>query len=313
MNNFLQKFIFEQATVRGESVQLHEVWQAIMAHHAYPLPVKRLLGELTAAATLLCANIKFEGTMIMQIHGDGPIQLLVVECDDQLNIRAMVKLGEATYIPTDISLSELINRRGQGRFMITLDPSNKPLGYTPYQGIVPIEGESIAQIIENYMKHSEQLDTKLWLAANDQMCCGLLLQRLPHTGGKLFSQNEEVIAEDPEETWQRAALLAHTLSYEELLNTPTPTLLHRLFWEESLQFFPPQKVQFTCSCSREKVGNMLRLLGKEEVSDAIASLGKLDIHCDFCGKLYLFDAVDCTQLFLAPENKVNTTDNSHTH
>jgi len=304
MTDTLSKFLFDDATVRGELVELHTTWQQILKHHHYPLPVRNLLGELTAAAALLCANLKFDGSMIMQIHGDGDIKLLVVECNNHLQLRAMAKLNEDLVIDENTSLTHLINANGNGRFIITLDPSDKSNGQQPYQGIVPIEGATIAEIIENYMKQSEQLDTRLWLAADNQVCRGMLLQRLPHAGGAPRShENDQETA--AEQAWERAVILGNTLKAEELLSTDTATLMHRLFWEETLRVFEPQQTSFSCSCSREKVGNMLVMLGKAEVTEAISSLGKLDINCDFCGKPYSFDAVDCAELFLAPVVKVH--------
>lgn len=300
MTDTLQKFLFDDTSVRGELVELNSTWKHVLAHHDYPVPVQHLLGELCSAAALLCANLKFEGSMIMQIHGDGPIRLLVVECDHQLQLRAMAKLAENTVITENVSLAELINAHGHGRFVITLDPINKMPGHRPYQGVVPIEGNSIAAVIENYMKQSEQLDTKLWLAANDQVSRGMLLQRLPQMGG-LVTMHES----PSEETWERTCILGATLKQEELLNTSATTILHRLFWEEELRLFEPQRVNFYCSCSHEKVGHMLKMLGEKEVMDAVTSLGKLDINCDFCGKPYEFDAVDCAQLFLPPDVTIN--------
>lgn len=312
MTDTLQKFIFNDATVRGELVELTSTWQQVLAHHHYPVPVQRLLGELTCAAALLCANLKFEGSMIIQIHGDGPIQLLVVECNHRLQLRAMAKLAENANIDDSTRLSELINQSGQGRFVITLDPLNKQPGYQTYQGIVPIEGESIAEVIENYMKQSEQLDTKLWLASDNQICRGMLLQRLPFMGGTVDQSAVISKVEEAQESWRRASLLGGTLNQEELLNTSIATLLHRLFWEEELRTFDAQQVTFSCSCSREKVGNMLKMLGEKEVTEAVTSLGKLDINCDFCGKPYYFDAVDCAQLFLSPEISIQPeTDRTH--
>ncbi|PRC91471.1 Hsp33 family molecular chaperone HslO [Solimicrobium silvestre] len=308
MTDTLQKFMFDDATVRGELVELNATWKQVLTHHNYPLPVQNLLGELTCAAALLCANLKFDGSMIMQIHGEGAIKLLVVECDNQLQVRAMAKLAENAHIADNASLSELVNANGHGRFVITLDPNNKVPGQQAYQGIVPLEGDSIAAVIENYMKQSEQLDTKLWLASDSEVSRGMLLQRLPcHGGSATHATHDEELsqAESAEQAWTRACLLGNTLKRDELLSASTATLLHRLFWEETLRIFEPQDITFSCSCSREKVGNMLVMLGKEEVTEAVNSLGKLDINCDFCGKPYSFDAVDCTQLFLSPEIKIN--------
>ena len=315
MTDILQKFMFPDATVRGEFVELNATWRHVLAHQDYPLPVQNLLGELLSAAALLCGNLKFDGSMIMQIHGDGAIKLLVVECNDTMQMRAMAKLAEDAVISDDASLSELVNANGRGRFAITLDPNNKMPGQQAYQGIVPLEGDSIAEVIETYMKQSEQLDTKLWLACNGHVSRGLLLQRLPNHGGKLSRTEHDIHTgadDDEEETWQRASVLGTTLKHDELVSTDIETLMHRLFWEETLRIFEPLAVTFSCSCSREKVGNMLTMLGEAEVSEAVASLGKLDINCDFCGRPYSFDAVDCSQLFLPADIKVSP-DPDQTH
>lgn len=293
MKDNLQKFMFEHAGVRGELVELPNTWQEILSHQTYPRAVKAILGELLAAAALLSANLKFNSTMVMQIHGDGPIKLLVVECDAQLRLRATAKLAANAVIADDASISELVHSRGQGRFVITLDPNDKMPGQQAYQGIVPLDGESISTIIENYMMRSEQLDTKLWLAADEQVARGLLLQKLPKHGGT------ESSVEDETEAWNRAVILGSTLKQEELLNTDINTLMTRLFWEETLRVFDPVHPEFHCNCTREKVGDMLKMLGQEEVHSAIAELSQLDINCDFCGKHYSFDQVDCAQLFTA--------------
>ena len=297
MKDNLQKFMFENAGVRGELVELPNTWQQIISLQTYPNPVKKILGDLLAASALLSANLKFNGTMIMQIHGDGPVKLLVVECDAQLHLRATAKLKDGAVIADDASLTELMNQHGNGRFVITLDPNDKMPGQQAYQGIVPIDGDSIAVIIENYMMRSEQLDTKLWLATDDLVARGLLLQKLPTNGGK--ETLEKVSTEDETDAWNRAVILGGTLKQEELLSTDIATLMTRLFWEETIRVFDLQHPQFQCSCTREKVGNMLKMLGEKEVKEAIAELNQLDINCDFCSKKYSFDQVDCTQLFIA--------------
>ena len=287
----LQKFMFENAAVRGELIEISETWKQVLARQNYPAPVKILLGEMLAAAALLSANLKFNGALIMQIHGDGPVRLLVIECEPGLRMRATAKLAPDATIGDSATLAQLINAHGHGRFVITLDPLEKLPGQQPYQGIVPLEGDSVAHIIENYMLRSEQLDTKLWLAANDEVSRGLLLQKLPKEGGT------DAHAADDLETWNRAVVLGSTLHRDELLKTDIGTLMHRLFWEETIRVFDPQHPVFQCSCSREKVGNMLKMLGKEEIDSALTDLGKLEINCDFCGQYYEFDKVDCAQLF----------------
>lgn len=295
----LQKFIFDNAAVRGELVEISDTWREIQARHGYPKAVRSMLGEMVAAAALLSANLKFNGSIVMQIHGDGPVRLMVVECDAELRIRATAKLAPDADVADDASLTDLLNVNRRGRFVITLDPLDKVPGQQPYQGIVPLDGPDMATVIENYMLRSEQMDTRLWLAADDHVSRGLLLQKLPRHSGK-EDQTVQASEEEDLETWNRAVMLGSTLKREELLSTGIETLLTRLFWEETIRVFDPQHPQFHCSCTREKVGNMLKMLGQPEVESALADLGELGINCDFCGKHYAFDKVDCAQLFATP-------------
>jgi len=297
MTDKLQRFIFENAAVRGELVELPNTWQQVLSRKEYPAAVCNLLGEMLAAAALLSASLKFDGMIVMQIHGDGPVKLLVIECDSELHLRAMAKLAPNAVIPEQTTMPELVNVHGRGRFVITLDPKNKIPGQQPYQGIVPLDGESIAVAIENYMLRSEQVDTKLWLAANATVSRGLLLQKLPKDGGS----GAAVV--DDQEAWNHTVTLASTVRSEELLSTDIDTLLRRLFWQETIRVFEPRHPSFQCSCTREKVGNMLLMLGQEEVDAALAELGSLSINCDFCGQHYEFDAVDCTQLFATTNSR----------
>ena len=282
--------MFENSLVRGELIEISDAWQQVQSRRTYPAVVSAIMGEMMAAAALLSANLKFDGTIIMQIHGDGPVQLLVAECDAALRLRATAKLREDADISEQAGLQELVNANGEGRFAITLDPTDKQPGQQAYQGIVALEGESVATVIENYMMRSEQLDTRLWLAADDKVARGLLLQKLPDDGGKITPLADA-------DVWNRTVTLASTLNQQELLGTDIMTLLQRLYWEETVRVFDPRHPTFHCGCSREKVGNMLKMLGREEIDSALADLGKLDINCDFCGQDYLFDPVDCMQLF----------------
>ena len=292
----LQKFIFDNAAVRGEFVEISDTWREVQARHSYPPAVKTVLGEMLAAAALLSANLKFNGSIIMQVHGDGPIKLMVVECDSDLRLRATAKLAEGAHVADDATLTSLLNVSGKGRFVITLDPNDKMPGQQPYQGIVPLDGEDMATVIENYMLRSEQLDTRLWIAADANVSRGLLLQKLPRHSGK-DDQTKQASEAEELETWNRAVMLASTLKQEELLSADIQTLMNRLFWEETIRVFDPAHPRFHCSCTREKVGNMLKMLGTEEVEAALEDLGALEINCDFCGKHYAFDKVDCAQLF----------------
>lgn len=304
MTDTLQKFMIQNAPVRGEFIEIADTWQQILTRRNYPNAVKNVLGEMMSAAALLSANLKFNGTIIMQIHGDGPVPLLVIECDDALHMRATAKLAPDAVIADDATLMQLVNLHGNGRFAITLDPKNKVPGQQPYQGIVSLDGDSVATVIENYMLRSEQLDTKLWLAADNHISRGLLLQKLPTEGGKQSEDNDT-------EAWTRLSILGDTLRREELLSTDIDTLMHRLFWEEDVMVFEPMHPEFQCSCSHDKVVNMLKMLGRDEVEDALAEQGKLEISCDFCGKHYLFDAIDCAHLFLDADQKADSSEERH--
>lgn len=302
----LHKFLFQgddatgPAAVRGEIVSLGHAWRQMAEHHDYPAPVQRLLGEMVAASALLSANLKFDGALVMQIHGDGPVRLLVVECNTDLSMRATAKLAEGATIAAEAGFLDLVNPGGTGRCAITLDPADKTRGQQPYQGIVPLTGVSLAEAIDDYMLRSQQLDTRLWLAADARTSAGILLQRLPSDGGSATTEGAaalEARALAAAETWQRAVLLTDTIKREELLADTPETLMRKLFREETLRVFDALPLSFRCSCSRERVGRMLLSLGRTEIDEALAEQGTLLIHCDFCNRGYEFDAVDCAQLF----------------
>jgi len=311
----LHKFIFEGLPVRGMLVRLTDSWQEVLrrrekANDAFPQPVRHLMGEMAAAATLMQANIKFNGALILQIFGDGPVKLAVAEAQPDLAFRVTAKVvGE---VEGDARLEAMLNLGGHGRCAITLDPKDKLPGQQPYQGVVPLHGDqreplqNLSEVLEHYMLQSEQLDTKLILAANDEVAAGLLIQRLPVEGsGNLGARNEDEIGLN--EAYNRIALLAATLTADELLALNPETVLHRLFWEETLRRFEPlvgtTGPRFACTCSRERVGQMLRNLGHEEVDGIVMEQGRVEIACDFCGTKYLFDAVDVGELFTPATNQ----------
>ena len=308
----LHKFIFDGEPVRGMLVRLTDSWQEVLARRAgadqpYAAPVRALLGEMAAAAVLMQANIKFNGSLTLQVHGDGPVKLAVAEVQPQLAFRVTAKvIGE---VPADARLEALLNVHGKGRCAITLDPKDRLPGQQPYQGIVPLHGDvreplqELSQVLEHYMLQSEQLDTRLVLAADDHVAAGLLIQRLPVSGsGNLAgvgARNEDEIGIN--ESYNRIAHLAATLTRAELLTLDAETILRRLFWEEKLLRFAPQTgdaaPRFACSCSRERVGAMLRGLGREEVDGIVVEQGRVEIGCEFCGLKYHFDPVDVGELF----------------
>lgn len=278
MSDTLQRFVFDHAPIRGEIVQLEATWRSVLEHHDYPPALRAILGEMMAAAALLAATLKFDGALIMQIQGSGPVRLLVVECTSSHHMRATAKWsGE---LP-DGGLRDLV---GDGRFVISLVPDG---GRQSYQGVVDLEGTSVAQILEHYMRHSEQLETRLWLACDGTRAAGLLLQKLP--------QHDDA---DPDD-WPRALHLAATLKPSELLELPAQQILHRLYHEEDLRVFEPRPVSFRCSCSRDRVAGMLRMIGYDEVKTIVHERGAIDVNCEFCNRKYQFDSVDAEQVFAA--------------
>jgi molecular chaperone Hsp33 len=280
----LQRFLFDQSHVRGELVHLDTAWCAVLERHDYPPVLRTVLGELMAAATLLAAMLKLNGSLILQIQGQGPVSLLVVECDGELNVRATAKWeGELE----GLSFAQMV---GDGRFVITLDPRDS--GQT-YQSIVALDSDSVAGVLQDYMQRSEQLETRLWLAANDQGAAGLLLQKMPHQGGL------GATVEQDDDMWQRVKMLTDTVTHGELLGLSAEELLHRLYNEEDVRLFDSKRVEFRCSCSRDKVGRMLKMLGPDEVHAVLAEQGAVEVNCEFCNQQYRFDAVDAEQVFAA--------------
>lgn len=275
MQDVLERFLFDHAPVRGELVQLDATIAEVLSRHPYPVPLARLIGELMAAAALLTATVKLQGALVMQLHGTGSVKLIVVECSSDMTMRAMARWdGDVA----DVSLAELL---GEGKFIITLDPDE---GET-YQGIVGFEpGQSVAEIIEQYMQRSEQLQTRMWLAFENDRAAGLLLQKMPDAAGT------------PED-WDRIQHLAATVTKEELLGLEGREVLYRLFHEENVRMFEPAAPNFACTCSRERVGSMLRMIGREEIDGVLKERGKLEVGCEFCNMRYEFDAIDVAQVF----------------
>jgi len=306
----LHKFLFEGLPVRGLLVRLTDDWREVLrrrekAQDAFPQPVRALLGEMAAAGVLMQSNIKFNGSLIIQIYGDGPVKLAVTEVQPDLAFRVTAKVvGE---MPEHAQLDTLLNVNGGGRCAITLDPKERFPGQQPYQGVVALHGDQreplhqLSEVLEHYMLQSEQLDTKLILAANDDVAAGLLIQRLPVEGvGNLGRKNEDEIGIN--EAYNRIAHLTATLTSEELLTLDADTVLRRLYWEEKVVRYEPVQPRFACTCSRERVGNMLKSLGSDEIDGIVVEQGRVEIACDFCGTKYHFDPVDVGELF-TPHSK----------
>jgi molecular chaperone Hsp33 len=317
----LQKFIFDGMPVRGMIVRLTDSWQQVLQRRAdsggWSPAVRDTLGQMAAASVLMQANLKFNGALILQVHGDGPVKLAVAEAMSDLRFRVTAKVqGE---VADDARFGDLVNQHGHGRCAITLDPLDRQPGQQPYQGVVPLESPDggpvgdVATMLEHYMRQSEQLETRIVLAADGNAACGLLIQRLPVEGqGNLAG--ESALAQKAEvdaEAFTRIAHFAATLTATELLTLDVPTILHRLFWEEPLRVFEPQSPQFACSCSADRVRQMLRNLGRDEAESILDERGDIEIGCDFCGNQYRFDAVDVGALFAPATAPTGATPSVH--
>ncbi|OIQ75298.1 33 kDa chaperonin [mine drainage metagenome] len=314
----IHKFLFDGLPVRGTLVRLTDAWREILrrrsantSHGAYPAALQDLLGEMTAAAVLMRSGIKFDGSLVLQIFGDGPVKLAVVEIESGFGLRATATLkGE---LAPNATLSQMVNVGNQGRCAITLDPGNRQSGQQPYQGVVPLRRhaheklDKFSEVLEYYMRQSEQLETTLVLAANEQVACGLLIQRLPMQGAANLAGRASPMDEQDSglsEDYRRIALLASSLKRQELLTLDADTLLRRLFWDEKLLRFAPLEgssgPHFSCSCSRDRVSKMICSLGAEEANSILQERPDIEVSCDFCGAQYRFAAVDEEQIFRHP-------------
>lgn len=278
MQNIRIRFIFDDMPVRGLHVELSDVWRHIVERKHYPAAIRRALGELLAAGALLSGNLKQDGTLIVQVQGQGVLKMLVVEATAGQTLRATARWDEDARIADDAGLSELLG--GNGVFVMTLQPKEGE----PWQGVVPLEGSSIAAMLTAYMARSEQLETHLTLAAGEDSVGGLLLQRLPES-------------QPDAQAWQHVTALADTLTAAELVSLDAQNLLYRLFHETPPRVFTPEPLEFACTCSRGKVSDMLLMLGGEEIGKAVAEEGSITIDCDFCNEQYTFDETDVNALF----------------
>lgn len=284
--DILHRFLLETPNVRGAWTCLEHTWQQLTSKTEYPEAIQTLLGEALAAVTLLSTTIKHSGSIILQLRGDGPVHLVVVQIQANGAVRGLARWSA---IPEDTSsLSAMV---GTGHIAITLDSEKES---ERYQGIIALEGDSLAQALENYFQQSEQIPTRLYLTANAQRCAGLLLQRLPGQ-------------EPDQEGWERVGLLLDTVTAPELLQLNAEQVLYRLFHEEDVRIFDPKAIFFQCSCSTERIERMLLTLGETEVNDILAEQGKIEITCDFCNTRYSLDAIDIKQLFLANIAPTNNT------
>lgn len=276
----LQRFIFEHANIRGEIVHIEKTYQTIMEQRDYPPMVKNLLGEALVSCLLLTSSIKFEGSLSLQFQGDKRLPLLLVQCDNQLNIRAFAQFSEGLET-VDYATAFLT-----GKMVLTINQQNQT---NAYQSVVPIQATSMSENLTNYFAQSEQVSTQVWLAVSDTAAAGMLLQLMP---GQDTTQREQF--------WEYAVQLGQTVSENELLTLDNQTLLYRLYNETELRVFDSRKTQFLCTCSAEKMKQVLNVLGEQEAQDILEEQGEIDIRCDFCNKEYAFDPIDIALLFRKP-------------
>ena len=276
----LYRYLFEYHQVRGELVQLDQTFRHMVAAQEYPAPVRQLLGELLVATSLLTATLKFEGSITVQLQGNGPVSLAVINGDHQQQLRGVARWqGE---LPANPDLKALV---GDGHLVITISPDEGER----YQGIVSLESDSLASSLESYFAQSEQLATRIWIrtggTAAEPLAAGMLLQELPAS------------SEQHADEFDHLSKLTDTIKDEELFTLPAEEILYRLYHEEEVRLFAPQQIQFRCTCSRERSEQALLQIGKVEVDAMIHEQGQIDMHCDYCGTHYRFDAIDAQALF----------------
>ena len=282
----LHRFLFEDYPIRGHLVHLDASWRALLEHREYPGAIRDTLGEAVAASVLLAATLKFDGTLSLQLQGQGPMHLMLAQCSSELAVRAVARYREA------VDERDLSVLSGEGNLSVTLETEDLS---QRYQGVVPLSGSRLAECLQGYFESSEQLPTRLWLHASDKGVSGMLLQRLPVVSLKertAPSSQPDPSAADIEDAWRRMQLLGDTLKPEELSTLSDRTILQRLFAEDDVRLFEPAPVFFKCRCSRDRVVGMLRALGAEELRSILAERDTVEVHCDFCNRGYQFDAVD---------------------
>lgn len=274
----LHRYLFENYAVRGELVTVSNTWKEVLENHNYALPVKNLLGELLVATSLLTATLKFAGDITVQVQGDGPMSLAVINGNNRQQMRGVARVqGE---IADDASLKTLV---GNGYLVITITPEEGER----YQGVVGLEGETLAECLEDYFQRSEQLPTRLFIRTGD-------VEGQPAAGGMLL---QVLPAQDTQaEDFEHLAVLTETVKAEELFTLPANEVLWRLYHEEEVTLYDPQDVEFKCTCSRERCAGALKTLPDEEVDSILAEEGEIDMHCDYCGNHYLFNAMDIAEI-----------------
>ena len=291
-NDLLHRFLFDDCDIRGELVTLGDSYREVLSHNPHARAVRRLLGEFLAAVGLLSSTLKFDGKIILQARGDGAIATIMAECNHHNNLRGIVRLNPE--IAPDEALMENGNLQqllGTGVLVITIEPKrteNFEGNLERYQGIVPMDAETLSGCLEHYFQQSEQLASRLWFSANDDYATGFLIQALPQQ----LKTNED----DNRDHWETITALADTIKQEELLELDHTTILYRLFHEQPVLIFEPKALKFACSCSRARSANALMTIGKEEVEELLVEKGSIDIDCQFCNQHYHFSAEDVRKL-----------------
>jgi molecular chaperone Hsp33 len=304
----LHRFMFEQYPIRGHLVHLDAAWRALIEHREYPEAIRDTLGEAAAASLLLAATIKFEGVLSLQLQGDGPMHLMLAQCTSGLGVRGLARYREGSFAGAGAAAGTglgaaagagagngapgIVDLIGAGNLTVTLETDD---GSQRYQGIVPITGQRLAESLQVYFENSEQLPTRLWLHADASGASGMLLQRLPIADASRGAHAADATAVD--DAWRRVQLIGETLTPDELRTLADAEILHRLFNEDDVRLYEPTPVYFRCRCSRERVSSMLQGLGETETRSVLAERGAVEVHCDFCNRAYVFDAVDVAQLF----------------
>jgi molecular chaperone Hsp33 len=291
-NDLLHRFLFDDCDIRGEIVTLSDSYREVLSHNPQVPAIRRLLGEFLAAVGLLSSTLKFDGKIILQARGDGPLSTIMAECNHHNNLRGIVRTNPDIELSDELanhgSLQQLL---GNGILVITIEPQrSENFGGTleRHQGIVPMDAENLAGCLEHYFYQSEQLSTRLWFAANNDIATGFLIQALPQQ----LITNEE----DNQDKWETIITLADTIKAEELLELEHSTVLYRLFNEQPLRLYEPKALRFACSCSRERSANALLAIGNEEVESLLIEKGSIDIDCQFCNQHYHFAADEVRKL-----------------
>jgi len=268
----LHRYLFENVAVRGELVNVSHTWQEIVRNHDYAEPVKTLLGELLVATSLLTATLKFDGDITVQLQGDGPLTLAVINGNNRQELRGVARVKEGAEIAPGSTLKEMT---GNGYLVITITPEKGER----YQGVVGLEADTLAGCLEDYFMRSEQLPTRLFIRTTEQGAAGILLQVLP-------------AQETSQDDFNHLAMLTETVKAEELITLPANDVLWRLYHQEEATVYDPLPVMFKCTCSRQRCGEVLKTLPESEVDEILEEDGKIDMHCDYCGTHYVYDAVD---------------------